>query len=56
METNIPIEQAIVQKPVNKKYGSPQKKANLAKLDNGPMLSTAEILDFASGTDSTPNS
>lgn len=52
METNIPIEQAIVQS-TNKKNNSSKKNYKLAKLDNGPMLSTSEILDFASGVDST---
>lgn len=62
METNIPIEQSIVQTPRNRKKHPTGKniakpeaepKAKLADLDNGPMFSTSEILDFASGIDST---
>jgi len=69
METNIPIEQAIVQKPKTKisqykngSLGVTQNKTaeqeesgsnRLAQLDNGPMMTTSEILDFSSGIDST---
>jgi len=73
METNIPIEQAIVgnsnskrsnqSKGQNGKYtmNIPKKisvereetHGKLAQLDNGPMMSTSEILDFSSGVDST---
>lgn len=72
METNIPVEQAIVQKTrlgkSNRINGEAEKnssnkkafynrkvkmESNLADLDNGPMLSTSEILDFSSGIDST---
>lgn len=69
MKTNIPIEQAIIGQSnaekserihaENRKQitASVERKStysnDLAELENGPMMSTAEILDFASGIDST---
>jgi uncharacterized MAPEG superfamily protein len=68
METNIPVEQSIIQASVNRdpnqkqgrdavKQHQPvkgkQKDAELAWLENEPMFTTSEILDFAAGADST---
>jgi hypothetical protein len=67
MDTNIPIEQAIVQKD-NLSLGKISSKSSLQKssfkgeetyesnsfeFENGPMMTTSEILDFSSGIDST---
>lgn len=67
METNIPVEQSIIQASVNRdpnqrgrdavKQHQPvkgkQRDAELAWLENEPMFTTSEILDFAAGADST---
>jgi len=60
VKTNIPIEQAVVDYSNSKRdqHSNRQPKKNahgdhLAELDNGLMMPTSEILDFASGIDST---
>lgn len=63
MKTNIPMEQAFIDaSKSNRKPASSQKNRNSEQSrptvewgsDQGPMLTTSEILDFAEGTDSTP--
>lgn len=67
METNMTIEQAIVEKnksnrEKNNTKNIPQKASlkhketqgrNSYEFENGPMMTTSEILDFSSGIDST---
>lgn len=60
MKTNIPIEQAVVDNSnlkkdhhINRQPGKNAHADHLAELDNDFMMSTSEILDFASGIDST---
>lgn len=67
METNLTIEQAIVEKSKINTQGENQsldiqrKKAldrskiqrNYTEFENGTMMTTSEILDFSSGIDST---
>lgn len=63
MKTNIPMEQAFIDgRSTKRNLASTNKSRNTEKpqptvewgSDQGPMLTTSEILDFAEGTDSTP--
>lgn len=63
MKTNIPMEQAFIDGRGSKRSpASTNQNRNIEKpqprvewgSDQGPMLTTSEILDFAEGTDSTP--